>query len=125
MADVEEETEDRQPTFHPDGDDDNGAEDDDSTVVGADPFTNMSNEAVLHVLRYAKKFGDVNNLSADELDRRRRLQLCFNCGGPGHRSRDCNKPRPKGAGNGHGSGSGGGPSVGLHNKNNKPQQKHF
>ncbi|KAI9034710.1 C2HC-type zinc finger protein, partial [Aspergillus affinis] len=38
-------------------------------------------------------------LSKEELDRRRKEQLCFNCGKAGHRSKECRSPR-KGANGG-------------------------
>ena len=88
----------REPTFHADVDEGEEHE-------HGDPFAGVPNDIALNMIRFARRFGDVNNLTADELDRRRRNNLCFNCGGVGHRSRDCKKPRPTPQGAGAGGSS--------------------
>jgi hypothetical protein len=100
-----------EPTFHPD-DGESGSDQSGGASAG-DPFAGLSSDIVLNVMRFTKKHADMHMLSADELDRRRRMNLCFNCGGADHRARDCKKPKPNGAGSGG------------HNNNNKPQKKHF
>jgi hypothetical protein len=101
----------RVPQFHQDI---GAAADDDGVRINAsDPFAGLSSDVALNMIRFAKRFSDVHNLSADELDRRRRNNLCFNCGGTDHRARDCKKPKPSST---NGSGN---------NHKSQPSKKHF
>ena len=107
MGSESDEESNRAPMFHSEHDD---------TDHGGDPFADVPGDIALNMIRFAKKFGDLFNLSADELDRRRRNNLCFNCGGAGHRSRDCKKPRPSPQG---ANGSGGSSKKSQQNGKNK------
>lgn len=102
----------RGPTFHADVE-----QGDVDANEGGDPFAGVPSDIALNMIRFARRFGDLNNLSADELDRRRRNNLCFNCGGVGHRSRDCKKPRP--------TPQGAGAAGGSSNKSQPPNKRHF
>jgi Ty3 transposon capsid-like protein/Zinc knuckle len=104
---------DRVPQFHQDTSDADDNQHDAVRISAVDPFDGIPSDVALNMIRFAKRFGDVNNLSADELDRRRRNNLCFNCGGVDHRARDCKKPKPS---NG---------TSGGNNHKSQPNKKHF
>lgn len=99
--------------------DDGGTSRDDHSDDLDDQFSGLDSDAVLNVMRFTKKFGDVYHLSADELDRRRRHNLCFNCGAVGHRARGCKKPKSDGSGASVYGGTGGGGGKSLSNTNHR------
>ncbi len=110
----DEDDDDRAPTFH--------ADDGNDGTTRNDPFGGLDNDAVLNVMRFTKKHADVHNLSADELDRRRRHGLCFNCGGNDHRARECKKAK---AANGVGAGMGVGTFGGNKSTSSTNHKKNF
>ena len=116
------------PTFHGENDE----SDDPVTANPADdPFNAFDDDVVLNVMRYTKRYSDLYQLSADELDRRRRQGTCFNCGGVGHYARDCRRPKANGNGNGNGNGAGTGVGAGAGakgggvNKSSSNNKKNF